>query len=72
LLSEVVVLNRPGFLIQNVKNDYNRQVVFVPAPSLDISATDIRQKIRENKSIKYLVPKQVEEFIKNNKLYLQE
>ncbi len=72
LLAEVVVLNRPGFLIQNVDNDYNRQVIFVPAPNLDISATDIRHKIKENKSIKYLVPKQVEEFIKNNKLYLQE
>lgn len=71
LLSEVVVLNRPGYIIQNVKNDYGRQVVFVPAPNLDISATGIRQKIREKKSIKYLVPKQVEEFIKNNKLYLQ-
>lgn len=71
LLSEVVILNRPGYIIQNVKNDYGRQVVFVPAPNLDISATGIRQKIREKKSIKYLVPKQVEEFIKNNKLYLQ-
>jgi nicotinate-nucleotide adenylyltransferase len=72
LLSEVLVLNRPGFLIQNVQNDYCRQVTFVPAPNLDISATDIRHKIKENKSIKYLVPKAVEEFIKNNKLYLQE
>ena len=71
LLSEVLVLNRPGYLIQNVQNDYNRQVTFVPAPDLDISATDIRHKIKENKSIKYLVPKAVEEFIKNNKLYLQ-
>jgi nicotinate-nucleotide adenylyltransferase len=70
LLAEVVVLNRPGYLIQNVQNDYNRQVVFAPAPNLDISATDIRHKIRENKSIKYLVPKQVEEFIKSKKLYL--
>jgi nicotinate-nucleotide adenylyltransferase len=72
LLSEVVVLNRPGYLIQNVQNDYNRQVIFIPAPNLDISATDIRFKIKENKSIKYLVPKAVEEFIKNNKLYLQD
>jgi nicotinate-nucleotide adenylyltransferase len=70
LLSEVVVLNRPGYLIQNVKNDYNRQVIFIPVPNLDISATDIRHKIQEKKSIKYLVPKPVEEFIKNNKLYL--
>jgi len=72
LLSEVVVLNRPGYLIQNVNNDFNRQVIFVPAPNLDISATDIRFKVKEKKSIKYLVPKAVEEFIKNNKLYLQE
>lgn len=70
LLSEVVVLNRPGYLIQNVQNDYNRQVIYLPAPNLDISATDIRHKIQEKKSIKYLVPKAVEEFIKNNKLYL--
>jgi nicotinate-nucleotide adenylyltransferase len=72
LLSEVLVLNRPGYLIQNVKNDFSRQVTFIPAPNLDISATDIRHKIKESKSIKYLVPKVVEEFIKNNKLYLQE
>jgi len=72
LLSEVLVLNRPGYLIQNVQNDFGRQVVFVPAPNLDISATDIRFKLKENKSIKYLVPKAVEEFIKNNKLYIQE
>ena len=71
LLSEVVVINRPGFLIQNVKNEYNRQVVFVPAPNIDISATDIRFKIKENKSIKYLVPKAVEDYIIKNKLYVQ-
>lgn len=72
LLSEVVVINRPGYLIQNVKNDFNRQVVFVPAPNIDISATDIRFKIKEKKSIKYLVPKAVEDYIIKNKLYIQE
>jgi nicotinate-nucleotide adenylyltransferase len=72
LLSEVVVINRPGYLIQNVKNDYNRQVVFVPAPNIDISATDIRFKIKEKKSIKYLVPKAVEEYIIKNKLFTEE
>lgn len=72
LLSEVVVINRPGYLIQDVKNDYNRQVVFVPAPNIDISATDIRFKIKEKKSIKYLVPKAVEEYILKNNLYKEE
>ncbi len=72
LLSEVVVLNRPGYVIRDVQNEYGRQVTFVPAPNIDISATDIRNKIREKKSIKYLVPNAVEKFIQNNKLYLQE
>ena len=70
LLSEVVVLNRPGYVIQNVENEYGRQVVYIPAPNIDISSTDIRHKIREKKSIKYLVPEKVENYILENKLYL--
>jgi nicotinate-nucleotide adenylyltransferase len=69
LLSEVVVLNRPGYFIQSVENDYNRRVVFIPAPNIDISASDIRNKIRDKKSIKYLVPDKVEKFIVENNLY---
>ncbi|HEY4649975.1 MAG TPA: nicotinate (nicotinamide) nucleotide adenylyltransferase [Pontibacter sp.] len=49
----------PGF--QNMK--------FVKAPVLDISATFIRQCIREEKSIKYMVPNEVAEYIKIHKLY---
>lgn len=45
------------------------QVSFVKAPMLDISATFIRQCIREEKSIKYLVPDEVADYIKVHKLY---
>jgi len=69
MLSEVVVLNRPGYFIQSVENEYSRRVVYIPAPNIDISASDIRNKIREKKSIKYLVPDKVEKFIIENNLY---
>lgn len=69
MLSEVVVLNRPGYFIQSVENEYSRRVVYIPAPNIDISASDIRHKIREKKSIKYLVPEKVEKFIVENNLY---
>jgi len=36
----------------------------------DISSTNIRQRIKEWKSIKYLVPESVEQFIHNQQLYL--
>lgn len=69
MLSEVVVINRPGYLIQQVENDYGRQCIYVPVPNIDISSTDIRFRIQEKRSIRYLVPDAVEEFIKENQLY---
>jgi nicotinate-nucleotide adenylyltransferase len=70
-LSEVVVINRPGYLVTQVENEYGRRVIYVPAPNIDISSTEIRHRINENKSIKYLVPEKVEKFIYENNLYKQ-
>lgn len=69
MLSEVVVINRPRFYAQDVKNEYNRQVTYVPVTNIDISATEIRDRVRENKTIKYMVPEEVEKFIIQNNLY---
>ncbi|MEQ9230649.1 MAG: nicotinic acid mononucleotide adenylyltransferase, partial [Cyclobacteriaceae bacterium] len=38
-------------------------VVKIEAPEMDISATLLRKMIRENRSIKYLVPEGVRELI---------
>ena len=70
MLSEVIVMNRPGYLISDVKNEYSNRVLYVPAPDINISATDIRHKIMEKKSIRYLVPDSVEKYILENKLYI--
>lgn len=69
LLTEVVVINRPGYLIQQVENEYSRRGIFVPVPNIDISATDIRFRVREKRTIKYLVPEKVEKYIYENNLY---
>ncbi len=42
----------------------------VAAPLLDISATFIRDSIRQHRSIRYLVPDAVEEMIRRKKFYL--
>lgn len=42
---------------------------FMPLEFLDISSTDIRDRIKNGKNINGLVPAKVEEYIKKNELY---
>jgi nicotinate-nucleotide adenylyltransferase len=44
-------------------------LAFCPITGLDISASAIRQRIQQGKSIRYLVPRQVEEYIAAHRLY---
>jgi nicotinate-nucleotide adenylyltransferase len=70
VLSEVVVINRPGFFIQDVNKKYLDRVKLLNVPSIDISSTMIREYIRKGRSIKYLVLPEVERYIRENNLYV--
>ncbi len=64
----LIVYPRPGTPMTDLTPHPNVQ--FVEAPLLDISATFIRKCIRENRSIKYLVPEKAAQYIYDRKLYL--
>ncbi len=45
------------------------RVYFLSVSALDISATDIRARVRQERSIRYLVPPSVEQYIERERLY---
>ncbi len=69
MLSEVVVINRPGYYAHQVTNDFSGRVHYVPIPSMEISSTDIRHRIIEKRPIRYMVGAEVEDYIIKNNLY---
>ena len=65
----VLVLLRPGFDIQNSDKKYLDKVTMVSVPNIDISSTKIRNRIRNNQTIRYWVPEAVERYIHTKGLY---
>jgi nicotinate-nucleotide adenylyltransferase len=62
---DIYVYPRPGYELPNELADQPRLRI-VKAPLLDISATFIRECLQANKSIRYLVPEEVEHQIAAN------
>lgn len=67
--ANLVVMSRPDFSIHNVKSKYTRYAQFQNVPSIGISSTDIRRRVKMGRSIRYLVPLTVEQYIFNKGLY---
>jgi len=70
LLSEVVVVNRPFYTVQEAKPEYSSSAIFAKVPSLEISSVMLRDFVKNKKSIRYFVHPEVEKYIFENKLYL--
>ena len=68
-ICRLVVAGRPDYTIhQSIKRQHH-DVIFLETPFLDISSSTIREMIRQNQSIKYMVPDNVAEYISTHDLY---
>ncbi len=68
-LIKVVIGVRPGFNKIEKENEFLKRSIIVQINGLEVSSTQIREKVKKGKSIKYLVPTKVEEFIRAKGLY---
>lgn len=75
-ICEFVAVTRPGYnreelleQIESLNKQYQITIHFLEVPALAISSSDIRRRLNEMKPIKYLVPQEVENYIKKHGLY---
>jgi len=68
-LAKVVIGLRPGFDKIDQTNEFGKRSQIIEITSLDISSTSIRHKMEMGESIRYLVPTEVEHYIRHQKLY---
>lgn len=52
--------------------EYQADVHILPARFIDLSSSEIRQRIAKGKSVRYMLPEEVREYIYENGLYLNE
>lgn len=77
-LCHVLVETRPdeiagkGLLeeIEALRDKYGADITILPARNIAISSTEIRSRVRDGLSIRYLVPAAVENFIREQGLYM--
>lgn len=75
-LCKFIVVKRPDRDNEDLEDEvkqfnkrYNSSLHILEAPLIEISSTNIRNRVKDGLSIKYLVPEAVEDYIKKNQLY---
>jgi nicotinate-nucleotide adenylyltransferase len=67
-LAQVVFVPRPGLELSRA-NSWVKKGVLLEAPLLEISSSQIRERVKKGKSVAYRVPEKVRKYIGKYKLY---
>lgn len=68
-LADVVVFARPGATVPLPPPRHPLISRVIPVPAIDLSATQVRERVKQGRSIRYLVPDPVREYIAAHGLY---
>lgn len=70
-LVKLIVMKRTIDKEPETKNKYFEKAIILDTPTIEISSTDIRDRVKKNLPIDFLVPEKVKAYIHEHKLYLQ-
>ncbi len=70
--SEEIAGNGLSEEIDALRGKYGADITILPSRNIDISSTEIRGRVRDGRSIHYLVPAAVEEYIQAQGLYRED
>jgi len=68
-LAELIVLKRHSDMGTKDFHKYYGAATYVDSPTIDISGTEIRDRIKKDLPIDFLVPQKIKEYILTNNLY---
>ncbi len=71
-IAKLLVYPRPGVDIQKAEKRFLDHATILDYPVLDISASWLRDQVRQEKSIRHWVSMEVEDYIRTNKIYQKE
>jgi len=69
LSCQLVVLQRPGVNMEQAVAEFKQQAIILQSPLIKISATEIRNRVKEGDSISEFVPDGVARYIYEHDLY---
>ena len=68
----VVALSRPKYTLEDVEPFFKERVRLLDTPLWEVSSTEIRRRLTQEESVRYLVPEPVESYLAKNPLYHQQ
>lgn len=68
-LAELIVLKRHSDMGTKDFHKYYGAATYVDSPTIDISGTEIRDRIKKDLPVDFLVPEKIKEYILTNNLY---
>ncbi len=73
---QVAAVLRPGFSFaraeekkRELEKQFDARITLVESPQISISSTELRRRLREGSSVRYLIPESVEAYIRKHGLY---